>query len=265
MLDRITSLNNTQNENFCLSDAQIESFHSDGYVVVRKLFTFEEMLDICSWTDDIQQWPETPGQHMMYFEQSSRNGERLLNRVENILPYHKQFKQLANSSRLKSSCGQLFGESAVIFKDKINFKLPNGGGFETHQDVQAGWAKYSDLHITALVSIDKSTIANGCLEIAAKCHKVGLLGKEWEPIDETVLGDVKFHPIEMEAGDAIFFDSFAPHRSNPNFTNSARRILYFTYNRLSSGDHLKQYYADKRASYPPDIERDPNQEYRYRV
>jgi hypothetical protein len=36
-------------------------------------------------------------------------------------------------------------------------------------------------------------------------------------------------------------------------------------NPLSAGDHLERYYADKRASYPPDIERDPDKEYRYRV
>jgi len=32
-----------------------------------------------------------------------------------------------------------------------------------------------------------------------------------------------------------------------------------------AGDHLAQYYADKRKSYPPDIERDPDKEYVFRV
>jgi hypothetical protein len=63
----------------------------------------------------------------------------------------------------------------------------------------------------------------------------------------------------------VFFDSFIPHRSAPNATAEARRVLYYTWNRASAGDHLAQYYADKRASYPPDIERDPGKEYRYRV
>jgi hypothetical protein len=42
-------------------------------------------------------------------------------------------------------------------------------------------------------------------------------------------------------------------------------VLYYTYNRASEGDCLRQYYADKRASYPPDIEREAGREYRYRV
>jgi hypothetical protein len=48
-------------------------------------------------------------------------------------------------------------------------------------------------------------------------------------------------------------------------TDQKRRVLYVTYNRKADGDRRAQYYADKRASYPPDIERDPNKEYRFRV
>jgi hypothetical protein len=63
----------------------------------------------------------------------------------------------------------------------------------------------------------------------------------------------------------VFFDSFAPHRSEPNRTDAARRALYVTYNRLSEGDHRRQYYIDKRKSYPPDCEREPDKEYVFRV
>lgn len=44
------------------------------------------------------------------------------------------------------------------------------------------------------------------------------------------------------------------------------RWLYFaTYNRLSEGDQMTRYYADKRKSYPPDIGREPGKEYVFRV
>jgi ectoine hydroxylase-related dioxygenase (phytanoyl-CoA dioxygenase family) len=66
-------------------------------------------------------------------------------------------------------------------------------------------------------------------------------------------------------GDAIFFNSYAPHRSGPNMTNKRRRVLYVTYNAASEGDHRREYYADKRLSYPPDIEREPNKKYVFRV
>ena len=48
-------------------------------------------------------------------------------------------------------------------------------------------------------------------------------------------------------------------------SDKIRRIYYATYNRLSEGDHLAQYCADKHQSYPPDIDRDPEKEYVFRV
>ncbi len=63
----------------------------------------------------------------------------------------------------------------------------------------------------------------------------------------------------------MFFDSFAPHRSAPNLTDRPRRALYVTYNRASEGDHRARYVADKRANFPPDIEREPGKTYVFRV
>ena len=48
-------------------------------------------------------------------------------------------------------------------------------------------------------------------------------------------------------------------------TADPRRVLYVTYNEAVHGDHREQYYADKRKSYPPDIEREDGKEYAYRV
>lgn len=247
-----------------LSSAQVEAFHRDGYLVARGLFTPAAVADIRRWTDEVQAWPETAGRHMMYFEQAG--DARLLNRMENVLPYHAGFRALATGPQLQGGCGQLLGGPAVLFKDKINFKLPGGGGFEAHQDVQAGWSRYASLHVTALVAVDRATVANGCLEMATDfrgSHE--LIGNEWEPLTAAQLAGLHWAHVETEPGDVVYFDSFVPHRSAANRTAEARRVLYYTYNLASEGDHLAQYYADKRASYPPDVERVPGREYRYRV
>jgi len=41
--------------------------------------------------------------------------------------------------------------------------------------------------------------------------------------------------------------------------------LYLTYNKLSDGDQRKKYYDDKYKNYPPDIDRDPNKDYIFKV
>jgi ectoine hydroxylase-related dioxygenase (phytanoyl-CoA dioxygenase family) len=248
-----------------LSEQQIKAFRETGYFVVRKLFSAGEMDAMAAWADELQNWPEVPGKHMMYFEKSAKDHGRILNRLENFLPYHEPFRRLCLGERMAGMVTELFGEPAVLFKDKINFKMPGGDGFAPHQDVQAGWSCYASIHITALVSIDPATKENGCLEMAARFHDQGLIGDEWTPLSEQDTADMEFVSVETEPGDAVFFDSFAPHKSAPNLTDRARRVLYITYNPASEGDHLRQYYQDKRQSYPPDIEREAGRSYVFRV
>lgn len=247
------------------SPQQIEQFRRDGYLVVRSMYSPEEVRQISEWTDEVAGFPEVPGKYMMYFEKSQQDGSRMICRIENFVPYHAGFSGLITSTRMQRAVSELFGEAAVLFKDKINYKLPGGDGFKEHQDVQAGWDQYARLHITAMVAIDETNEANGSLEVIPGMHKKGLLGKQWSPLNENDTAHSRYRAVHCKPGDAVFFDSFAPHRSAPNRTDKSRRVLYITYNRASEGDSRKRYYADKRASYPPDIEREPDKDYRFRV
>ena len=252
--------------NNILTADQVADFGRDGFLVVRSLFDTEEMLNLASWTNEVEAWPETAGRHMMYFETSLKdNGARILNRLENFYPYHESFYQLFNSEKLRGATSDLLGEEAILYKDKINFKLPGGDGFELHQDQQAGWSTYAELFITALVSIDAATKENGCLELVAGLHTNGLVGEEWKPMTEDNLVGKPLISCPTDPGDVVFFDSFCPHGSGPNMTEGKRRVLYVTYNAASAGDHREQYYIDKRLSYPPDIEREPSKKYVFRV
>ena len=243
-----------------------DAFHRDGFVVVRKLFDEARMGEIRSWIDALGQWPEVPRKYMMYFEQSLIDRRtRILSRVENFCPYHDGLQGLVNSPQMLGVVSELFGEPAVLFKDKINFKLPGGDGFKPHQDQQAGWSIYADLFVTAMVSIDDTTGENGCLELAAGHHTRGLIGDEWKPLSEEDMRRMNARAVPTRAGDVVFFDSYTPHASGANLTADRRRVLYITYNRLSAGDHRARYFADKRKSFPPDIEREPGRTYTFRV
>jgi len=249
-----------------LSAQDLADYRRDGFLVRRGLFGADEVTELRRATDEVQAWPEQPGVWMVYGEKSLREpGRRLINRIENFYPYHPGFKAVFDGDKLLGRVQDLLGEPAVLFKDKVNFKLAGGDGFKAHQDQQAGWSVYASLFVTALVAIDQATEANGCLELAAGHHTRGLIGPEWAPLSEQDLRGVEFTPYPTLPGDAVFFDSFVPHRSGPNLSDEPRRVLYVTYNRLAEGDRRAQYYADKRKSYPPDVEREPGRQYVYRV
>ncbi|MEM7224725.1 MAG: phytanoyl-CoA dioxygenase family protein [Pseudomonadota bacterium] len=249
-----------------LDQDQIAAFKRDGFVFVPGFYDQAALAEITGWTEQVAAWPEQPGRHMVYYEDSlAEPGARVVQRIEDFVPHHPDFAELFTAGRMHKAVGELLGEEAVLFKEKINFKLPGGDGFKAHQDVQAGWSRYADYYITALVSIDPATEANGCLEMAAGWHDKGLVGDEWTPLAGAQLEEMAFTPYPTQPGDAMFFDSFAPHRSGPNLTERARRVLYVTYNRASAGDHRARYFADKRASFPPDVERAPGERYVFRV
>ena len=248
-----------------LSEQQVAQFHRDGFLLVRGMYSGDEVAEISRWTDEVSGSPEVPGRDWKYFEQSGNDGSRILCRIENFVPFHEGFSALITRRRMHQAVCELFGEEAVLFKDKINFKLPGGDGFKAHQDVQAGWDDYAGLHITAMIAIDETNEQNGSLEMVAGMHREGVLGSMWAPLTDEDTRHAAYVPVHCRPGDAVFFDSYAPHRSSPNRTDKARRVLYITYNKRSEGDSRAQYYADKHRNFPPDIERDPDKDYRFKV
>jgi hypothetical protein len=245
-----------------LTEDRISDFRRDGYAVVPGAFGRDDMEVIDRWAREVERLPERPGRHWVFHEKSRLDGGDLINRIEYIAPFHDGFAQL--TAILRAPAAQLFGEDATLFKEKINFKMPGGGGFEPHQDAQAGWGDYAANFINVMVCIDAATIDNGCIELAPRQNRRGLL-RGMEPLTEDDTAAMIFVPCPMKPGDMALFDAFTPHRSQPNPTATARRAYFATYNRASEGDHLERYHADKRRNYPPDIEREPGREYVYRV
>jgi hypothetical protein len=249
-----------------LDDAEIDQYARTGWVARRGMFSPDEVAKIAHWTDEIVAMPEVPGRHMVYYEDSLTDpGHRVMQRVEDFCPYHAAFDGLVRSGRLIAAVEQLLGARAVLFKEKINFKKAGGAGFEPHQDQQAGWSRFAPMFVTALVGIDRATVDNGCLEMPHADRVEGLIGEEWKPLTAGEIATQNLAPVPTEPGDVLFFDSYAPHASKPNLTGVQRRILYLTYNRADAGDHRRTYYDEKRANFPPDIERAPGTTYRFRV
>ena len=246
-----------------LSEQQIADFKQDGFIHVPAGFSHHDMDQILQWTEELQSLPEESGKHWVFHEKSMLDPERdLISRIEYISPFHIGFTEL--SKILKHPVSQLLGEEAVLFKEKINFKMPGGDGFKPHQDSQAGWQDYADFFISVMVCIDEATIENGCLQLVAGYQNRGLY-REWEPLTDEDMSGMKFDYYPTKPGDLVFFDCYAPHASDPNLTDTTRRLYFATYNRISEGDHMARYYADKHKSYPPDIDRDRGKDYVFRV
>ena len=246
-----------------LTQEQIGEFNKNGFVVLRGAFTANDIQQVRQWTGELERLPEVSGRHWVFHEKSRLAPDTdLISRIEYISPFHAGFAEL--SAILAQPAAQLLDDDAVLFKEKINFKMPGGDGFKPHQDSQAGWQDYADYFVTIMVCIDEATIENGCLQMVAGYQNRGLF-REWEPLSEHDMADMEFIYCPTTPGDIVFFDCYTPHASEPNLSDGMRRLYFATYNRLADGDQMARYYADKHKSYPPDIDRVSGKEYVFRV
>ena len=247
-----------------LGTAELEAFRRNGYLLLEGYF--DAVRDrIVEWLVDMQTWPETPGRWMMYYEtptEGAAAGQRMLCRLENFLDDHAGLESLLRHPALMGILSQLMGEPAVLFKEKINFKLPGGQGFAPHQDAPAFVAFNQRYHITAMIGIDHATPENGCLEVVSDLGLSTLLPQEADgTIEASAAGRLTWAPLPTRPGDLLLFDSYLPHRSGPNRANTPRRALYVTYNRLSEGARRTDYFRDKREKFPPECERVASHDY----
>jgi 2-aminoethylphosphonate dioxygenase len=245
----------------------LAQFDATGWAFATGFFTAEEITAVSGWIDDLLNRPEVPGEHWVYRQPSLLDPTRkVVQRIENFCPHHTEFDQFLRRSALTRAIEQILAGTASLFKEKINFKEPGGAGFELHQDQQAGWSRYAPLFVTAMVCVDPATIENGCLQVAdGQPRLTRLIGEEWRPITTEEAAGFSMREVPTQPGDVIFFDSYFPHASQENLTTDRRRMLFLTYNDAAHGDVRDQYHRDKRANFPPDVEREAGAEYQFRV
>ncbi len=223
--------------------SQMQQWQQNGFLKLPALLSGEKLQQFCSWVDEVANWPDSTDQWIHHRETTAAGIQPA--RTENILPYHGGLRQLITSGVVLDTVSALLGETAVIYKEKINYKYPGGGGFAAHQDAPA--YDYVDRHVTCMLAADAATLQSGCLHFSPYQQCAGLLPQDENGcIDPAVAEQLLWTPVSAEPGDALFFNSYVPHYSDGNQATRPRRMLYLTYNALSAGDFREQYYAEKR-------------------
>jgi hypothetical protein len=122
------------------TDPQLKDFDRDGFVVVRSFYDANEMKQIGLWIDELCDQMDEPGLLMSYFEESLlEKSQKILSRIEHFVECHEKFSGVVYAPKLARTVSELIGDEAVLFKEKVNFKLSGGAGFKPHQDIQPGW------------------------------------------------------------------------------------------------------------------------------
>jgi len=253
-----------------LSADEILDFKKHGFIVLRQYYSVKEILKILYEVNRLESLVSEKGGMMKYydtpFEQNSSNQSMILIRIEKFIETSPYLESIVNNPSVHFLLNQLFGESAVLMKEKINFKPPGAPPDLLHQDSQAGWNEYGSEFVSVLIAVEDSNRSNACVEFDHSGNYINRLAAPlWQPLTAQDIPSSEMKPIETKAGDIILFNSYVPHGSDANRSEKRRCNIYLTYNKISDGDYRMKYFSEKRKNYPPNNERDPNQEYSFKV
>jgi hypothetical protein len=222
------------------SPEAVEHFQRTGWLLVPTLDD-DGSAQLRRWVDDISSWPDEAGEWLHYREQTDAGPA--LCRTENFVPFHDGMRQLLTEGSMVACASALLGEPAVLYKEKINYKLPGGAGYSPHQDAPA--YRFIDVHVSCMIAVDDAGVDNGCLEVVSGAHGALLPTDDRGCIRDEVVATLDWMPVEVRAGETLWFHSRTPHRSGPNRSPEPRRAIYPTYNAASEGDRRADYYRQK--------------------
>src|SRR5688572_499019 len=218
--------------------ADVEHFTEHGWLLTR---SHDEVDAVVAWVEEVAAWPDGEGEWLHHRELTD-DGPQLC-RTENFVPFHEGLRTLLTTGAMLTTASALLGEPAVLYKEKINYKLPGGAGYAPHQDAPA--YRFVDVHVSCMVAVDDALVGNGCLEVVSGAHRELLATAADGCIRDDVAAVLAWDPVEVRAGQTLWFHSRTPHRSGPNLGTSPRRALYPTYNAASEGDLRAEYYRQK--------------------
>ena len=266
----------------------LAQWESRGYVVVRaaEWLTPEHLAALGKMADEVAALPYDGGTYGPFHTyEVDRVGDTVPSRTEAFVDHHPALKALlqGEASPLRAVVAHIAGRRVELYKDKLNYKAPGGGGYAPHQDGYHGlgvpqYVDASDRGMIAyvcMIAVDASSRANGCPELGWRRwqQKEG-----WVDIGAPVDDDVPLHPqdvgardlpngvdvgeldyelmgpyepVEMGKGDVLIYDNYMPHRSGKNEAAEWRRALFGVYyepDAVDGRDLRTEYYQHEAAN-----------------
>lgn len=227
-----------------VDDRLVRSFRERGWALTR---TLDEAAtaELQGWVDEVASWPDD-GDGWLHHREMTDAGPALC-RSENIIPFHAGLRALLTEGAMVEAASAFLGEEAVLYKEKVNYKLPGGAGYAPHQDAPA--YPFIDSHISCMVAVDDAVEENGCLEVVSGVHQRTFDMDRNGCIKADIVATMEWEVVPVPAGHTLWFHSRTPHRSGPNLSDRPRRALYPTYNALAEGDLRDAYYQEKLARW----------------
>ena len=221
-----------------LTEEQRSDYERDGYIVVRNLFSEEEigLLGKAARNDNEMD------------KSSSERDDGEGNAVRLALWNHPGdgiYGMFARCRKMVDRVEEILREEVYHYHSKMILKDAKvGGAWAWHQDY-GYWYQNGLLSpnlCSVMIAVDQATIENGCMQVIKGSHKLGRInhilsgdqaGADMERVEEAKKRLDLVH-VTMEPGDALFFHSNTLHASDANESDHPRWAMICCYNAASN-------------------------------
>ena len=221
-----------------LTEEQRSDYERDGYIVVRNLFSEEEigLLGKAARNDNEMD------------KSSSERDDGEGNAVRLALWNHPGdgiYGMFARCQKMVDRVEEILREEVYHYHSKMILKDAKvGGAWAWHQDY-GYWYQNGVLSpnlCSVMIAVDQATIENGCMQVIKGSHKLGRInhilsgdqaGADMERVEEAKKRLDLVH-VTMEPGDALFFHSNTLHASDANESDHPRWAMICCYNAASN-------------------------------
>ncbi len=214
-----------------ITDRELEAYQSNGYHIVRGLFSKEEVERFREHFTEVRLAGSYPGDYIGYNPKDDDPAKKYP-----VLHHPHRWDDVALSymldDRIRECLTTLMGGEPLACQSMVYFKPPQSRGQALHQDnyylrVQPGTC------MAAWMALEPVDVENGCLQVVPGTHKLDLLcvveadtTESITPVTVPLPEDLKAEPMIMDAGDVLFFNGQLVHGSTPNVSKTRfRRII----------------------------------------
>ncbi len=219
------------------SGAELQEYRRHGFLVARGLFAPDEIALMKQAAER-----ELTGAEVLNKADSQGNTVSLAmwNHARDDI-----YGMFSRNQRVVDPAELLLGAPVYLYSAKMIMKnAREGGAWEWHQDY-GYWYNYGCLAptmLSCLIAVDRATRENGCLQVLRGSHAIGRINHD--RVNEQTVADPehveaalqRFERVylQLDPGDAVFFDCNLLHRSDANKSEHRRWNYIASYNTIEN-------------------------------
>lgn len=218
-----------------VDDDDVAFYQDNGYLLVRQVFTMEEVEAMRRATDAILQRAAETHLDKSHTWQGTYLPPEVLKQLVvkgfHDVHYHDAvFTRALAHPQMVAVLTRLIGPNVQLHHSKMLVKPPaRGAAFPLHQDYPYFPHRLGTM-LAASVHLDDADQENGCLAVVPGSHRQGPLdhvGSYYLDPDQYPLSSAVSCPAA--AGDVLFFTALTVHGSSVNQSQRVRRNVLFQY------------------------------------